>query len=335
MKIFYAITLLSFFTLRLTHECLGDKEALYLSWPTPNPAFARGMGYHAFLEKTGPDKKFSSGAYGCVRNNGNKFHEGVDLSPISNMASGKASDSIFAAMPGVVAYINHAPSASAYGKYIVVEHFNTQPALYSLYGHLESVNQGISVGSKVQASQKIGKMGNTASFRIPLDRSHLHFEIGLRLGGRFQSWYDRQGFKTKNLHGNFNGYNLVGLDPLLFYAAFKRSSKNFPQAYIDSLIPVAKIRVPSKSPPQILSINPCLANNFDKSLNYESWTCTFGKYGIPLSFEPSQVTCIKPEILYYDQNEDQEACRPVLVKRGKDLFLSDILNTYLEILFVE
>jgi len=49
-----------------------------LSWPTPNPAFAQGMGYSAFLQKTGPDKAFSSGAFGCVRNNGYKFHEGLD-----------------------------------------------------------------------------------------------------------------------------------------------------------------------------------------------------------------------------------------------------------------
>ena len=54
-----------------------------LAWPTPNPAFAKGMGYSAFLQKTGPDKDFSSGAFGCVRNNGYKFHEGLDLYPIS------------------------------------------------------------------------------------------------------------------------------------------------------------------------------------------------------------------------------------------------------------
>ena len=50
-----------------------------LSWPTPNPAFARGLGYSTFLQKTGPDKAVTSGAFGCVRNNGYKFHEGLDL----------------------------------------------------------------------------------------------------------------------------------------------------------------------------------------------------------------------------------------------------------------
>ena len=73
-----------------------------LSWPTPNPAFAKGMGYSAFLQKTGPDKDFSSGSFGCVRNNGYKFHEGLDLYPISRDARGRAKDSIYAAMSGIV-----------------------------------------------------------------------------------------------------------------------------------------------------------------------------------------------------------------------------------------
>ena len=52
-----------------------------LSWPTPNPAFSQGLQIAKFLQKTGPEKPVSSGAYGCVRNNGYKFHEGLDLFP--------------------------------------------------------------------------------------------------------------------------------------------------------------------------------------------------------------------------------------------------------------
>ena len=93
----------------------GEKPNFQLSWPTPNPAFARGMGYSAFLQKTGPDKQFSSGAFGCVRNNGYKFHEGLDLYPVSRDKSGRAEDSIYAAMDGIVAYVNSVSGYSAYG----------------------------------------------------------------------------------------------------------------------------------------------------------------------------------------------------------------------------
>ena len=82
----------------------------------------QGLGYNAFLQKTGPTKEFSSGAFGCVRNNGYKFHEGVDLFPIKKSKQGKASDSIFSVMSGHVAYINHNETKSSYGKYVVLEH---------------------------------------------------------------------------------------------------------------------------------------------------------------------------------------------------------------------
>jgi hypothetical protein len=33
----------------------------------------------------------------------------------------------------------------------------------------------------------------------------VHFEIGLRYGTSFQSWYDRQKFGSPNWQGSFNG----------------------------------------------------------------------------------------------------------------------------------
>ena len=79
-------------------------------------------------------------------------------------------------MRGTVVYISQTSYNSAYGKYIVLEHEQFAPILYTLYAHLEEINQNLKLGSQVTVAQPIGKMGNTASFRIPLDRSHLHFE---------------------------------------------------------------------------------------------------------------------------------------------------------------
>ena len=63
---------------------LASSDRLQVSWPTPNQAFVNGLGVPCVSPKTGPDKDFSSGAFGCVRNNGNKFHEGIDLSPLKS-----------------------------------------------------------------------------------------------------------------------------------------------------------------------------------------------------------------------------------------------------------
>ena len=151
-----------------------------------------------FYSKTGPDKPFTSGSFGCVRNNGYKFHEGLDLYPLNRDKKGRATDSIFSAMSGTVSYINEISALSAYGKYLVIEHNDANPALYTLYAHLESIDKNLKIGTKVQAAQAVGKMGNTSSgYHIPLNRSHLHFEIGLRLTNSFQTWYNKKPLSLK------------------------------------------------------------------------------------------------------------------------------------------
>lgn len=312
-------------------------EPFRLSWPTPNKAFISGLGYHAFLEKTGPDKAFSSGAYGCVRNNGNKFHEGIDLSPVKSTKEGKAVDSVYAAMSGIVGHINYKASTSAYGKYVVLEHNSFQPVLYSLYGHLESINPSVKLGDSIQAAGKLGQMGNTASFRIPLNRSHLHFEVGIRLSSKFQNWYDRQPFTTQNYHGNFNGYNLVGFDPLNFYSSYQNLKFKSPKEYLNSLPIVLKVIVPTNITPDIVLRNPSLASHYSPGMKYSSWECWFGPYGIPLKFIPSdkRLTVSTPEILSVDTTSGRNMCRRLVIESKNLPKPSNLLNTYLEILFTQ
>ena len=124
------------------------------------------MGYSAFIQKTGPDKEFSSGVFGCVRNNGFKFHEGLDLYPVRRDAKGRAKDRVFAAMKGTVTYINTNSAYSAYGKYLVLEHSDLQPSLYSLYAHMASFEPNLRLGSTVDVAKPLGKMGNSASSKL-------------------------------------------------------------------------------------------------------------------------------------------------------------------------
>ena len=253
MKIGFILTLLPF--------CL-KAEFLRLSWPTPNPAFAKGMGYSAFIQKTGPDKEFSSGVFGCVRNNGFKFHEGLDLYPVRRDAKGRAEDRVFAAMKGTVTYINTNSAYSAYGKYLVLEHSDLQPSLYSLYAHMASFEPNLRLGSTVDVAKPLGKMGNSASYPIPLERSHLHFEIGLRLTDDFQAWFSRKAFKTPNRHGNYSGFNLVGIDPIPFYASFQKKSFAKPIDYLKSLPIQAKVKIKTNKVPDFVRRYPTLAPNF-------------------------------------------------------------------------
>lgn len=327
--------LLSFLIITPLLLC-GETPNFQLSWPTPNPAFAKGMGYSAFLQKTGPDKQFSSGAFGCVRNNGYKFHEGLDLYPVSRDKSGRAEDSIYAAMDGIVAHVNNVSGYSAYGKYVVLEHLNAKPTLYSLYGHLASIDPLIKKGAPISVAQKIGKMGNSASYRIPLSRSHLHFEIGLRLTDNFQSWYHSKKFSSPNRHGNFSGFNLVGIDPLPFYSKYKAKSFKTPLDYINSLASEAKVRVKTSKIPNFAIRYPSLCSLYTSEKEWNGWECIFGPYGLPLKLQQTN-SCRDEDpliqIISFDTSHDQRRCRRLVeIKKGQ-MVPTEQLKIYLELLF--
>ena len=289
-----------------------------------------------FLQKTGPDKDFTSGAYGCVRNHGNKFHEGVDLFPINRTPQGIAEDTIFSAMRGTVAYISRASNDSAYGKYIVLEHEQFTPVLYTLYAHLEEIHKNLSHRSKVKVAQPLGKMGNTASFKIPLNRSHLHFEVGIRLSNNFEKWYDRQRFRTPNKHTNFNGYNLVGLDPLKFYSSYQKSPFPSPRSYLSKLPTITKVQINFSKTPDLLLRNPSLLLNPECKEPIKSWVCSFGPFGFPLNFEKSSVSLKQQiRILSYDEKNDSKSCRRLIYKKNGTLFPSEQLTAYLELIFLD
>ena len=320
----------------LTWPALCFCNQFSLSWPTPNPSFARGLGYSTFLQKTGPTKDFSSGAFGCVRNHGYKFHEGLDLSPVQTTAKGYAVDSIFAAMGGEIAYISRSPKDSAYGRYMVIEHKTFTPVLYTLYAHLAEISPGLSVGMNVSVAQPIGRMGNSASFHIPLNRSHLHFEIGVRLSNQFDKWYQRQSFKTKNKHGNYNGYNLVGIDPIKFYSSYQAAAFDEPAKYLKSVSPVTKILVKHTTHPYLAQSNPSLFTNLELGKSIKSWICSFGPFGFPLGFEATTKETDEPiKVVSYDERLDSGFCRKLITSRNGKLFPSDQLLTYLELIFLD
>ena len=319
----------------VTPKCVGQAQ-FKLSWPTPNPAFVSGLGFSSFLQKTGPDKDFSSGAFGCVRNNGYKFHEGIDLFPIKREKNGEPSDSVFSAMSGTVVYINHKSSESSYGKYLVLEHPDHSPSLYSLYAHLNTFRDDLCVGSKVEVAEVLGKMGNSSSFKIPQSRAHLHFEIGFRLSQEFDTWYNRKSFKTPNKHGNYNGFNLVGIDPLPFFKHYQTGKMTTPEDFIKQLPEIVKLRVMSNSPPSILKLNPslCTTNIIDQQT--QSWICSFGPYGIPLSFTPSnEQFSDKLKIISFNEKHQQQNCRKLVENKGNSIIPAEQLLSYLEILFAK
>ena len=207
-------------------------QQVRLVWPTPNPAFSKGEGPEGFLQPT-VSGRVISGAFGSVRDGGRRFHEGLDLKPVSRDKKGEATDSIFAAMKGVVRHVSNRPGASNYGRYVVLEHPEESPPVYTLYAHLAEIATGLEVGRAVEAGAVLGVMGrSTNGETIPKERAHLHFEIGLRMTDSFAAWYRERGFGSPNTQGLWNGMNLTGIDPLEVFTRaregkFARARRSF------------------------------------------------------------------------------------------------------------
>ncbi|MEC8649865.1 MAG: M23 family metallopeptidase [Verrucomicrobiota bacterium] len=256
-----------------------------LVWPTPNKAFNEGYSIDTFVQSTASGR-IESGLFGCVRNQGRRFHEGLDLSPTMYDSQGEAKDPIYAISSGVVVYINSEASTSSYGRYIILEHNEKGLTYYSLYAHISRFSNGIEVGDSIKSGQVIGILGRSANYEIPKSRAHLHLEIGFKLTDHFQDWYDRQGFNSPNYHSNWNGMNLVGIDPLALFTAFRDGQVSSIKDYIDNLTVSARIRIFTDSIPDFVRMHSALVTHSNLDLKVIAWDVGFSKYGLPKQWTP-------------------------------------------------
>ena len=183
--------------------------------PTANAnLYARGE-ETKFFAPTAPDKPWTSGSFGCVRNDGWRLHEGIDILHLETDRHGEPTDPVMATADGTVVYINTRPSRSNYGNYIVVRHNIAGIEIYSVYAHLSAVRAGLRVGDAVKAGDTIATMGRTSNAETILkERAHLHFELNVLANDNFATWFKKNSPPgERNDHGEWNGQNLIGIDP--------------------------------------------------------------------------------------------------------------------------
>lgn len=311
-----------------------------LVWPTPNPAFQQGKPIEAFIQPTASGE-VESGLFGCVRNDGRRFHEGLDLFPVKRSASGEALDAVYAVLSGRVAHINETAGYSSYGRYVVIEHDGEAPAFHTLYAHLASVADGIRPGARVEPGTVLGIMGRSAAgYTIPRHRAHVHFEMGFRLTDHFQDWYDRQQFGSRNRHGNWNGMNLVGVDPLGFYQSVRRGEVSSFREYLKRLKVVARVRVHTSLVPDFVSNYPELLLRPVDSGEIVAWDIGFSEFGVPLQWMPrfagEAVSGKAGEvslIAYDPDNMKSQTCRKVVESGGTRPRLTSLTRGTIEKLF--
>ncbi|HVU19038.1 MAG TPA: M23 family metallopeptidase [Candidatus Didemnitutus sp.] len=261
---------------------------LEFRWPTPNHAWEQGRPIEDYIQPTISGDP-ESGTFGCIRSGGGQFHEGIDIKAISRDRTGEPADPVSAAMAGVVRYVNPHPGNSNYGRYIVIEHPDLVPAVYTLYAHLARIETGVRPGVTVRAGDVIALMGRSeGSLAIPKERAHVHFEIGLRLTDSFDGWYHRRGFGSPNDHGIWNGMNLMGFDPLDFLRQWRTHRVADFQQYFDQRKAVVRVRIASSRVPDFITRYPSLLRRPMTSnlMLVAGWELECDSTGLPFGWTP-------------------------------------------------
>ena len=184
------------------------------------------------------------------------FHEGVDIAPTERDSKGRAKDPVFAIADGRVGYISRTGGNSSYGIYVVLLHKDTIGEYYTLYAHLASAGADLKEGDAVSRGAEIGRMGNTSTMGIPVQRSHLHIEFGTMLNDRFSGWFRKE--KLKPFHGNMHGYNLAGLNPMVLFPYMTNGQHFILQQYITNCPVAFRLIVPVSGKPDYYCRYPSL-----------------------------------------------------------------------------
>ena len=262
------------------------RDRLEINWPTPNRAWLEGRPLEAYIQPT-VSGEATSGTFGCVRDNGFQFHEGIDLKPVARDRRGEPADQVFAAMAGVVRHVNAHPGESSYGRYVVIEHPGTAPAIYTLYAHLARVLPGITPGATVERGQAIAVMGHSAGgYAIPRDRAHLHFEMGLMVTRDFQRWYDWKKFGSPNEQGVWNGMNLMVFDPLDFLGQWRDHRVDNLQDYFSRMKAEVRLRIATHKVPDFIERYPSLLTAPRPPGLIGGWEIACDWTGLPFAWRP-------------------------------------------------
>ena len=269
-------------------------------------------------------KPWESGCFGCVRTEGWQMHEGLDIRCQQRDKHNEPTDPIMATADGTVVYINMKPSLSNYGNYVVIHNRVEGLDIFSLYAHLSAVRSGLKVGQELKAGEVFATMGHTSNTGEPItkDRAHVHFELNLLANDHFSAWYKKTLPTERNDHGDWNGMNLLGLDPRLILLGEHDDPKFSLLNFIRSQTELCRVIVRKmdfswlKRYPQLVHTNAVAQKEgiagYEMALNYNA---------IPFELIPRAASEIKGKAKFQllsvnEPEEKKNPCRRLVVQRG-------------------
>jgi peptidoglycan LD-endopeptidase LytH len=309
-------------------------------FPTANRALYQIGAELKFFAPTAPDKPWTSGSFGCVRNDGWRMHEGLDIRHLQTDRRGEPTDPVMATADGTVVYFNKKSALSNYGNYIVVRHVIEGLEIYSLYAHLSEVRPGLAIGAPVKAGEAIGTMGRTSTAEvIAKERAHVHFELNVLLNDNFAAWFKKNSPGERNDHGEWNGQNLLGLDPREIMVDEHNPVKKFNLLdFVRSQAELCRVLVRATNFPYLKRYHALvLKNPVAEKEGVAGYELVLNYNGVPFALLPRASSEIKGgakfQLLSVNEAvEKANPCRKLVVKRGSRWQLTDAGNHLLELL---
>ncbi len=312
---------------------LAQNSRIDISLPTDNDALFHGGGaaFYQYIEREFQGEKsrpWEGGRYGFVRNpvptaNGllySRFHEGIDIRPLSRDAHGEPLDEVRAIADGKVVHTNTVAGYSNYGRYIVIEHGWEGSLYYSLYGHLSTITT--TVGALVHRGERIARMGHTGE-GLNQERAHLHLELNLMLNRNFEDWHEHYFAREPNHNGIYNGINLAGIDIARFFLEHERRPELTVPAFFAEEETSYKVAVPDSPRFDLRKLYPWMVKNV--AVNAKSWEVSFARSGVPLKIEARGEAVAEPTITYLKDSDVDSIylTRGVVAGRGEQAHLSE------------
>jgi peptidoglycan LD-endopeptidase LytH len=316
----------------------GWAETLRL--PTANRALLEKDGAERFFVGT-VGKPWTSGTFGCVRSGGLQMHEGIDIRHLTRDRRGEPTDPILAAADGTVAYVNSRIGLSNYGRYVILRHRIEGMELFTLYGHLASLREGLRVGQAVKAGEAFATMGRTTNTRQPIsqDRAHLHFEVDLFVNDRFPAWLQQRSPGERNDHERWNGRNLLGLDPQRVFRAQAVQGTEFSLLrFIREQTELCRVFVRDTEFPWLRRYTPLIRRNAKaESEGIVGYEIALNYNGVPYQLIPRAASEIRSpsRVTLLSVNEPEQRahpCRKLVVRRGQSWQLTEAGQRLLDLL---
>lgn len=307
--------------------------------PTANQALYTGAEEKFFVGTTG--KPWPSGTFGCVRSEGWQFHEGLDIRWVQRDKSKEPSDPILATADGIVAYANKRSNLSNYGNYLVIMHRIEGIEIYSLYAHLKEIRPGLQYGTAVKAGEVVALMGRTSNTReqISKDRAHLHFELNLFVNDRFSGWYKKFLPTQRNDHGEYNGLNLLGLDPRALLLEQRAKGAGFSLVkFIQHQTELCRVFVRQSELPWVKRYAPLVTrNSIAEREGVAGYELVLNYTGIPFRVIPRAASEVGKTariqlLTVNDAEQKKHPCRKLLTQRNGRWELTNHGTQHLELL---